>query len=190
MNSPTARIVSPFCLRAPPVCFRSRLILWTFARRTTAPQRRRRAGSGAPSARKAFYPTGKEVSSDPSHLNSSSCTLRPCRTHFPQPMRYSCRCCQPLRSPRPFTRGTSITGMATASYPAIISHPTTFQFMVRRGQSAALKAIRHATDFTAGGTISAIQDFTVDATTAAVLARAGFGRPSGRCGIVGRRLGA
>jgi hypothetical protein len=42
---------------------------------TTAPPRRRHAGSGAPGARKAFYPTGKEVSNDLSHLNNRSCKL-------------------------------------------------------------------------------------------------------------------
>jgi hypothetical protein len=57
--------------------------------------------------------------------------------------------------------------------------------MVRRDQSAALQSMRHATGIMAGGTISAILGFTVDATTAAVSARAGRGRRSGRCGIAG-----
>jgi hypothetical protein len=74
--------------------------------------------------------------------------------------------------------------MATASSPAIISRPTiAFQFMVRNDQSAAFRAMRHATGIMAGGIITAIPGFTVDATTAAVSARAGLGRPSGRCGI-------
>jgi hypothetical protein len=46
--------------------------------------------------------------------------------------------------------------------------------------------MRQATGIMAGGTISAILGFSMDATTAAVSARAGLGRPSGRCGIVGR----
>ena len=113
--------------------------------------------------------------------------LHQCRVHSPYQVQFSYRCCQPLRSPRPLTSGTSITGMATASYPAIISRPTrAFQFMVRRDQSAALQIMRQATGIMAGGTISAILGFSMDATTAAVSARAGLGRPSGRCGIVGR----
>ena len=129
-----------------------------------------------------------EVSDDLSHLNSRPCTLHQCRAHSPHQVQFSCRCCQPLRSPRPLTSGTSITGMATASCPAIISRPTTaFQFMVRRDQSAALQAMRQATGIMAGGTISAILGFSMDATTAAVSALAGLGRPSGGCGIVARR---
>ena len=58
--------------------------------------------------------------------------------------------------------------------------------MVRSDQSAALQTMRQATGIMAGGTISAILGFSMDATTAAVSARAGLGRPSGRCGIVGR----
>ena len=130
---------------------------------------------------------GNEVSDDLSHLNSRPCTLHQCRAHSPYQVQCSCRCCRPLRSPRPLTSGTSITGMATASCPAIISRPTTaFQFMVRRDQSAALQAMRQATGIMAGGTISTILGFSMDATTAAVSARAGLGRPSGGCGIVGR----
>jgi len=130
---------------------------------------------------------GNGVSDDLSHLNSRPCMLHQCRAHSPYQVQFSCRCCQPLRSPRPLTSGTSITGMATASCPAIISRPTTaFQFMVRRDQSAALQTMRQATGIMAGGTISAILGFSMDATTAAVSARAGLGRPSGRCGIVGR----
>src|SRR5580704_3784347 len=41
------------------------------------------------------------------------------------------------------------------------------------------------TGITAGSTTSAIRDFSVDTTTAAVSAYAGLGRPSGRCGIAG-----
>ena len=131
---------------------------------------------------------GTEVSDDLSHLNSRPCTLHQCRAHSPYQVQCSCRCCQPLRSPRPLTSGTFITGMATASFPAIISRPTTaFQFMVRRDQSAALQAMRQATGIMAGGTISAILGFSMDATTAAVSALAGLGRPSGGCGIVARR---
>jgi hypothetical protein len=112
--------------------------------------------------------------------------LHQCRAHSPYQVQCSCRCCQPSRSPRPLTSGTAITGTATASCPAIINRPTTaFQFMVRRDQSAALQRMRHATGIMAGCTISAIPGFTVDATTAAVSARAGLGRPSGRCGIAG-----
>jgi hypothetical protein len=130
---------------------------------------------------------GTEVSDDLSHLNGRPCTLHQCRAHSPYQVQCSCRCCQPLRSPRPVTSSTSITGMATASCPAIISRPTTaFQFMVRRDQSAALQAMRQATGIMAAGTISAILGFSMDAITAAVSARAGLGRPSGGCGIVGR----
>ena len=119
-----------------------------------------------------------------SHSNSGPCTLHQCRAHSPYQAQCSCRCCQPLRSPRLLTSGTSITGMATASCPAITSRPTTaFQFMARRDQSAALQAMRQDTGIMADGTISAILGFSVDATTAAVSARAGLGRPSGRCGI-------
>ena len=130
---------------------------------------------------------GNEVSDDLSHLNSRPCTLHQCRAHSPYQAQCSCRCCQPLRSPRLLTSGTSITGMATASCPAITSRPTTaFQFMARRDQSAALQAMRQDTGIMADGTISAILGFSMDATTAAVSARAGLGRPSGGCGIVGR----
>jgi hypothetical protein len=156
-------------------------------RRTPARQRGRHSAG-----RIRAHWAGTEVSDDLSHLNSRPCTLHQCRAHSLHQVQCSCRCCQPLRSPRPLTSGTSITGMATASCPAIISRPTTaFQFMVRRDQSAALQAMRQATGIMAGGTISAILGFSVDATTAAVSARAGLGRPSGRCGIVGSyRIGA
>jgi hypothetical protein len=131
---------------------------------------------------------GNEVSDDLSHLKSRPCTLHQCRADSPYQVQCSCRCCQPLHSPRPLTSGTAITGMATASCPAIISRPTSaFQFIVRRDQSAALQAMRQATGIMAGGTISAILGFSMDATMAAVSARAGLGRPSGGCGIVGRR---
>ncbi len=61
--------------------------------------------------------------------------LHQCRAHSPYQVQFSCHCFQPLRSPRPLISGTSITGMATAFCPAIISRPTTaFQFMVRRDQ--------------------------------------------------------
>jgi hypothetical protein len=130
---------------------------------------------------------GTEVPDDLSHLNGRPCTLHQCRAHSPYQVQCSCRYCQPLLSPRPFTSSTSITGMATASFQAIISRPTTtFQFMVRRDQSAALQAIRQATGITADGTISAIPGFSMDAITAAVSARAGLGRLSGGCGIVVR----
>jgi hypothetical protein len=113
--------------------------------------------------------------------------LHPWPGYSPHQVQFSCRCCQPLRSPRPVTSGTSITGMATASCPAIISRPTTtFQFMVRRELSVARQTMLRVTGITAGSTTSAILDFSVDTTTAAVSAHAGLGRPSGRCGIVGR----
>src|ERR1700692_4218531 len=113
--------------------------------------------------------------------------LHQCPAHSPHQVQFSCRCCQPLRSPRPLTSGTSIIGMATASCPAIISRrTTTFPFMVRREQSATHQSMLQATGITAGGTISAILDIFADAPTAAVSARAGLGRPSGRYGIVGR----
>ena len=151
-------------------------------RRTAARQRGRHSAGQIPA-----HWAGTEASDDLSHLNSRPCTLHQCRAHSLHQVRCSCRCCQPSRSPRPLTSGTSITGMATASFPAITSRPTTaFQFMVRRDQSAALQTMRHATGIMAGGTISAILGFSVDATTAAVSARAGLGRPSGGCGIVGR----
>ncbi len=151
-------------------------------RRTAARQRGRHSAGQIPA-----HWAGTEVSDDLSHLNSRPCTLHQCRAHSRHQVQCSCRCCQPLRSPRPLTSGTSIAGMATASFPAIISRPTTaFQFMVRRDQSAALQAMRQATGIMAGGTISAILGFSVDATMAAVSARAGLGRPSGGCGIVGR----
>ena len=111
---------------------------------------------------------GNEVSDDLSHLNSRPCTLHQCRAHSPYQAQCSCRCCQPLRSPRLLTSGTPITGMVTASCPAITSRPTTaFQFMVRRDQSAALQAMRQDTGIMADGTISAILGFSMDATTAA-----------------------
>jgi hypothetical protein len=115
--------------------------------------------------------------------------LHRCPAHSPHQVQFSCRCCQPLRSPRPLESGTSIIGMATASCPAIISRrTTTFPFMVRREQSATHRSMLQDTGITAGCTISAILDFPVGATMAAVSARAGLGRPSGRCGIVGRNL--
>jgi hypothetical protein len=150
--------------------------------RTAARQRGRHSAGQIPP-----HCAGIEVSDDLSHLNNRPCTLHQCRAHSLHQVQCFCRCCQPLRSPGPLTSGTSITGMATASFPAIISRPTTaFQFMVRRDQSAALQAMRQATGIMAGGTISAILGFSMDATTAAVSARAGLGRPSGGCGIVGR----
>jgi len=122
-----------------------------------------------------------------SHLHSRPCMLHQCPAHSPHQVHFCCRCCRPLRSPRPLTSGTSIIGMATASCPAIISRrTTTFPFMVRREQSATHRRMRQVTGITAGSTISAILDIYVDATTAAVSARAGRGRPSGRFGIVGR----
>ena len=142
-------------------------------------------------ARRSPTPEAKDLDA---HLNPPGAAARivgpalhQCRAHSPYQVQCSCRYCQPSHSPRPFTSGTSITGTATASCPAIISRPTTtFQFIVRGGQSATLQTMRQATGTMARGTISAGLDFSVDATTAAVSARAGVGRPSGRCGIAGR----
>jgi hypothetical protein len=134
----------------------------------------------------SVHRVAKRVFDDQSHLNSGSYTLHQCRARYPYQVQRSCHCCQPLRSPRPFTCGTSITGMATASCPAIISRQTTaLQFMVRRDQAGALQPMCHTIGITAGGTITATLGFIVDATTAAVSARAGLGRRSGRCGIAG-----
>jgi hypothetical protein len=77
-------------------------------------------------------------------------------------------------------------GVATDSSQVTISHlTTTCQFMVPKEQSAELQTMFRATGTAAGITTSAIPGFSAAVTTAAVLARAGLGRPSGRCGIAG-----
>lgn len=68
--------------------------------------------------------------------------LQQCRAYYPYRAQFACRSCQPLRSVRPLTSDTSITGMAMASCLVIVSRRTTaFRFMVRGDQATALQTI-------------------------------------------------
>jgi hypothetical protein len=107
---------------------------------------------------------------------------------------YRC-CCRPLPPARLITAsGTSITGTATASCPAIISRPATvFQYILdilASRQTAARHPILILEPRAIGGaaatTISAIPVSTAVAITAEVLVRAGHGLRSGQCGIAAR----
>ena len=128
---------------------------------------------------------GKRLVRDLSHFNRRPRILHQCRAHSPHQLQFCCRCCQPSHSPHQQTSGITI-GVATASSLAIISRlTTTCQFMAPKEQSAELQTMFRATGTMAGITTSAIPDFSAAVITAAVLAHAGLGRPSGRCGIAG-----
>ena len=128
---------------------------------------------------------GKRLVRDLSHFNRRPRILYRCRAHSPHQPQFCCRCCKPSRSPHQQTSGITI-GMATDSSLAITSRLiTTCQFMAPKERSAELQIMCRATGTVAGITTSAIPGFSAAVITAAVLAHAGLGRPSGRCGIAG-----
>jgi hypothetical protein len=129
--------------------------------------------------------SGKRLVRDLSHFNRRPRILHQCCVHSLHQLQFCCRCCQPSRLPHQQTSGITI-GVATDSSLAIISRlTTTCQFMAPKEQSAELQTMFRATGTVAGITTSAIPGFSAAVITAAVLARAGLGRPSGRCGIAG-----
>ena len=129
--------------------------------------------------------THRQLVRDLSHFNRRPRILHQCRAHSPHQLQFCCRCCKPSRSLHQRTSGITI-GVATDSSLAIISRlTTTCQFMAPKEQSAELQTMFRATGTVAGITTSVIPGFSAAVITAAVLAHAGLGRPSGRCGIAG-----